>query len=688
MRMRGRGPHRGRNRRPRNLRRPVAMLSLCLCRSWHRSPATRLFSAASGQRSGPRNYYELLGVHPGASTEEVKRAFFSKSKELHPDRDPGNPALHSRFVELSEAYQVLSREQSRRSYDHQLSSASPPKPPATAAHARSAHQAHKYQAHSGSWEPPNAQYWAQFPGVRPQGPESRKQQHKQNQRVLGYCLLIMLAGMGLHYVAFSWSRYTGASWMKRTGSSQPSTMTHGRGPGPTEPGSRRNCRGSSCSPHLEAQGSRLPTQAPGSERLIWTRAAGCSLLATPRDLPPLETRAIKCFSELESCSLLQAQRPPPGASRGEPHPALRVLAAATREPGLLGGASPFPCCGRRGVWRGRVPAAASPPLPRPAPAPRPGGERVSGSHEPPARQPGPGPPPPPPPPPSPPPPPAATGRPPARLLRPPPRRCAALPALRAREGAAEERSPAPGPRPARPGPRHGALAAAAPSATGLGRCGRPRRAAPAGTMSPLLRRLLLAALLQLAPAQGPVSQPDALSHQKKVVSWIDVYTRATCQPREVVVPLTVELMGTVAKQLVPSCVTVQRCGGCCPDDGLECVPIGQHQVRMQILMIRYPSSQLGEMSLEEHSQCECRPKKRESALKPDRASTPHHRPQPRSIPGWDSAPGAPSPADITHPTPAPGPTAHAAPSAASALTPGPAAVAADAAASSVAKGGA
>ncbi|XP_045412156.1 vascular endothelial growth factor B isoform X3 [Lemur catta] len=125
-------------------------------------------------------------------------------------------------------------------------------------------------------------------------------------------------------------------------------------------------------------------------------------------------------------------------------------------------------------------------------------------------------------------------------------------------------------------------------------------------MRPLLRRLLLAALLQLAPAQAPLSQPDAPGHQKKVVSWIDVYARATCQPREVVVPLTVELMGTVAKQLVPSCVTVQRCGGCCPDDGLECVPTGQHQVRMQILMIRYPSSQLGEMSLEEHSQCECR----------------------------------------------------------------------------------
>ncbi|XP_014303998.1 dnaJ homolog subfamily C member 4 isoform X1 [Myotis lucifugus] len=175
----------------------LPLLPPCLCRLWPRSPPTRLFAEAARQRSGPRNYYELLGVHPGASTEEVKRAFFSKSKELHPDRDPGNPALHSRFVELSEAYQVLSREQSRRNYDQQLRSATPPKPPGAAAPPRSAHQ-----AHSSSWEPPNAQYWAQFHGVRPQRPESRRQQYRHNQRVLGYCLLIMLAGMGLHYVAF------------------------------------------------------------------------------------------------------------------------------------------------------------------------------------------------------------------------------------------------------------------------------------------------------------------------------------------------------------------------------------------------------------------------------------------------------------------------------------------------------
>lgn len=175
----------------------LPLLPLCLCRLWPRGPPARLFAEAARQRSGPRNYYELLGVHPGASTEEVKRAFFSKSKELHPDRDPGNPALHSRFVELSEAYRVLSREESRRSYDHQLRSAAPPKPPGAAAQPASAPQ-----AHSSSREPPNARYWAQFHGVRPQRPESRQQQYRHNQRVLGYCLLIMLAGMGLHYVAF------------------------------------------------------------------------------------------------------------------------------------------------------------------------------------------------------------------------------------------------------------------------------------------------------------------------------------------------------------------------------------------------------------------------------------------------------------------------------------------------------
>lgn len=37
--------------------------------------------------------------------------------QLHPDRDPSNPALHSQFVELNEAYRVLSKNLSRKEYD-------------------------------------------------------------------------------------------------------------------------------------------------------------------------------------------------------------------------------------------------------------------------------------------------------------------------------------------------------------------------------------------------------------------------------------------------------------------------------------------------------------------------------------------------------------------------------------------
>ncbi len=40
--------------------------------------------------------------------------------QMHPDSDPSNPGLHSQFVQLSEAYGVLSREGSRRDYDLRL----------------------------------------------------------------------------------------------------------------------------------------------------------------------------------------------------------------------------------------------------------------------------------------------------------------------------------------------------------------------------------------------------------------------------------------------------------------------------------------------------------------------------------------------------------------------------------------
>ncbi|XP_028917433.1 dnaJ homolog subfamily C member 4 [Ornithorhynchus anatinus] len=175
---------------------PLLLLASRLGQLCPHRPLSRHLSTTLGRRSGPSNYYELLGISPDANTEEVKRAFFTKSKELHPDRDPGNPALHSRFVELNEAYRVLSREHSRRSYDSLLYSSPPPAPRPSARRGSQASSA------SRSGPASDAKYWSQFRRMRPEGPGERRQQQRRNQRVLGYCLLLMLTGMGLHYFAF------------------------------------------------------------------------------------------------------------------------------------------------------------------------------------------------------------------------------------------------------------------------------------------------------------------------------------------------------------------------------------------------------------------------------------------------------------------------------------------------------
>jgi molecular chaperone DnaJ len=61
-----------------------------------------------------RDYYEILGVAKGASSDEIKKAFRKKAHEYHPDKGGGNP---DKFKEINEAYQVLSDEGKRQRYD-------------------------------------------------------------------------------------------------------------------------------------------------------------------------------------------------------------------------------------------------------------------------------------------------------------------------------------------------------------------------------------------------------------------------------------------------------------------------------------------------------------------------------------------------------------------------------------------
>lgn len=64
-----------------------------------------------------KNPYEILDLPPGASAEELKKAYRRLARECHPDSDPGNPWAEDEFKELSTAYDLLSDPGRRRRYD-------------------------------------------------------------------------------------------------------------------------------------------------------------------------------------------------------------------------------------------------------------------------------------------------------------------------------------------------------------------------------------------------------------------------------------------------------------------------------------------------------------------------------------------------------------------------------------------
>ncbi|KAM5263763.1 vascular endothelial growth factor A, long form isoform 3-T3 [Ctenodactylus gundi] len=122
----------------------------------------------------------------------------------------------------------------------------------------------------------------------------------------------------------------------------------------------------------------------------------------------------------------------------------------------------------------------------------------------------------------------------------------------------------------------------------------------------------LALLLYLHHAKWSQAAPMAEGDQKprEVVKFMDVYKRSYCRPVEVLVDIFQEYPDEIEFIFKPSCVPLMRCGGCCNDEALECVPTGEHNITMQIMRIRpHQGQHIGEMSFLQHSSCDCRPKK-------------------------------------------------------------------------------
>lgn len=66
-----------------------------------------------------RDFYSVLGVKRDAGAEEIKSAWRTKAKSVHPDQNRDDPDANRRFTEVGRAYEVLKDPEKRTRYDQQ-----------------------------------------------------------------------------------------------------------------------------------------------------------------------------------------------------------------------------------------------------------------------------------------------------------------------------------------------------------------------------------------------------------------------------------------------------------------------------------------------------------------------------------------------------------------------------------------
>lgn len=64
-----------------------------------------------------QDYYAILEIDKDATEKEIKSAYRQLSKKYHPDKNAGSEEAHQKFIEVGEAYDVLSDPEKKKIYD-------------------------------------------------------------------------------------------------------------------------------------------------------------------------------------------------------------------------------------------------------------------------------------------------------------------------------------------------------------------------------------------------------------------------------------------------------------------------------------------------------------------------------------------------------------------------------------------
>ena len=88
-----------------------------------------------------RNYYEVLGLPPGATTDQIKKKYRELARKFHPDVIQDKALGQRVFSQINQAYRILGDPDRRAQYNTTLSGAPPGNAAAPSASAPPAYQA-------------------------------------------------------------------------------------------------------------------------------------------------------------------------------------------------------------------------------------------------------------------------------------------------------------------------------------------------------------------------------------------------------------------------------------------------------------------------------------------------------------------------------------------------------------------